>query len=42
MFSASKPETSSILEVVFDFFEYSEDEKAAIFKDKKKKFWGLL
>ncbi len=30
------------MEVIFDLFEYSEDEKAMLVKEKKKKFWGIL
>lgn len=41
-FNNFKPETSSILEVIFEFFEYSEQEKASMMKEKKKKFFGIL
>jgi hypothetical protein len=41
-FNNFKPETSSILEIIFEFFEYSEHEKASMLKEKKKKFFGIL
>ncbi len=41
-FSNFKQETIQILEIIFDVFEYSEDEKSSFIKEKKKKLWGIL
>jgi hypothetical protein len=36
-----KPESEDILRVLFDLFEYSEEERESIFM-RKKKFFGFI